>query len=306
MILKLIYNHKYKDMTKDIEKNNNKANDKMKEIKEIKEEIKEIKKVKENKVKEMKETKKQTKKLKDTKESNMKENKENKENKEVIIKPEDETIKTELNSNQPLMRKATALWLLENTSISFKQIAEFCNIHPLEIQAIADGESSVKVTPLNPIDSKQLTREMITAALSACIPVFHTEGNRNSQLGVPLTLADMCDSPSEAAVIEMGISDPGGMDKLTRMVMPDIAVCTMIGVAHIEFMKTQEGIRSEKLRITGRMDENGLLFLNADDKLLWDMKGKTDVKTFFYGTNPEADYRAENIRYENGYNTYDY
>ena len=66
-------------------------------------------------------------------------------------------------------------------------------------------------------------------------------------------------------------------------------------------MKTQEGIRSEKLRITGRMDENGLLFLNADDKLLWDMKGKTDVKTFFYGTNPEADYRAENIRYENGY-----
>ena len=153
---------------------------------------------------------------------------------------------------------------------------------------------------------KTTTREMITAAINACIPVFHTEGNRNSQLGVPLTLADMLDKPSEAAVIEMGISEPGGMDKLTRMVMPDIAVCTMIGVAHIEFMKTQEGIRSEKLRIAGRMNENGLLFLNADDKLLWDMKGKTEVKTLFFGTNPEADYRAENIRFENGYNTYDY
>ena len=172
-------------MTKDIEKNNNKANDKMKEIKEIKEEIKEIKKVKENKVKEMKETKKQTKKLKDTKESNMKENKENKENKEVIIKPEDETIKTELNSNQPLMRKATALWLLENTSISFKQIAEFCNIHPLEIQAIADGESSVKVTPLNPIDSKQLTREMITAC----------EKDFNKKIELNKTIADEIVSP---------------------------------------------------------------------------------------------------------------
>ena len=175
-----------------------------------------------------------------------------------------------------------------------------------DIGAFIRSKYDKKVIGVTGSVGKTTTREMITAALSACIPVFHTEGNRNSQLGVPLTLADMCDNPSEAAVIEMGISDPGGMDKLTRMVMPDIAVCTMIGVAHIEFMKTQEGIRSEKLRITGRMDENGLLFLNADDKLLWDMKGKTDVKTFFYGTNPEADYRAENIRYENGYNTYDY
>ncbi|MBO4592143.1 MAG: UDP-N-acetylmuramoyl-tripeptide--D-alanyl-D-alanine ligase [Eubacterium sp.] len=153
---------------------------------------------------------------------------------------------------------------------------------------------------------KTTTREMITAALSSCIPVFHTEGNRNSQMGVPLTLADMCDKESEAAVIEMGISEPGGMDKLTRMVLPDIAVCTMIGVAHIEFMKNREGIRNEKLRIAGRMNEDGILFLNADDELLWETKGHNKVKTYFYGTNPEADFRAENIRYEDGYNTYEY
>ena len=88
------------------------------------------------------------------------------------------------------------------------------------------------------------------------------------------------------------------------MVNPDIAVVTMIGQAHIEFLKTREGIRDEKLRITGRMNENGALFLNADDEMLYALKGKTGVKTFYYGTGEDADYRAENIRFENGYNNY--
>ena len=61
----------------------------------------------------------------------------------------------------PLMPKATAVWLIENTSLSFDQIAEFCAIHPLEIQAIADGESSAGMVGFNPITSQQLTQEEI-------------------------------------------------------------------------------------------------------------------------------------------------
>ena len=61
----------------------------------------------------------------------------------------------------PLMPKATAVWLIENTSLTFDQIAEFCNIHPLEIQAIADGESSTGMVGFNPISSQQLTAEEI-------------------------------------------------------------------------------------------------------------------------------------------------
>lgn len=57
----------------------------------------------------------------------------------------------------PLMPKATAVWLIENTSLTFNQIAEFCGIHPLEIQAMADGESSVGMVGFNPITSGQLT-----------------------------------------------------------------------------------------------------------------------------------------------------
>jgi len=61
----------------------------------------------------------------------------------------------------PLMPKATAVWLIDNTSLTFEQIAEFCHIHPLEIQAIADGESSVGMTGFNPLTSQQLTLEEI-------------------------------------------------------------------------------------------------------------------------------------------------
>lgn len=153
---------------------------------------------------------------------------------------------------------------------------------------------------------KTTTREMITHALQSCIPVFHTKGNMNSQIGVPLTLSEICDEESDVAVLEMGISEQGGMDRLTKMVRPTMAVVTMIGVAHIEFMKTQTGIMEEKLRICNRMDSDGVIFLNADDKLLWSQKGKLKVNTIYYGLNPEADYRAENIRFENGYNTYEF
>jgi len=61
----------------------------------------------------------------------------------------------------PLMPKATAVWLIENTGLTFDQIAEFCHIHPLEIQAIADGESSTGMVGFNPITSQQLTAEEI-------------------------------------------------------------------------------------------------------------------------------------------------
>ena len=175
-----------------------------------------------------------------------------------------------------------------------------------QIAAFVRTKYANKVIGVTGSVGKTTTREMISHALGSCLDVFHTEGNMNSQIGVPLTISHINDKPSDVAVLELGISEAGGMDRLTSMAMPDIGVVTMIGVAHIEFMKTQEGIREEKLRIAGRMNENGILFLNADDKLLWDIKGNTPVKAFYYGENPEADYRAENIRFENGYNSYDY
>lgn len=61
----------------------------------------------------------------------------------------------------PLMPKATAVWLVENTSLTFEQVADFCGLHILEVQAIADGESATGMIGFNPITSGQLTLEEI-------------------------------------------------------------------------------------------------------------------------------------------------
>jgi hypothetical protein len=64
-------------------------------------------------------------------------------------------------SNVPLMPMATAVWLVENTTLTFKQIATFCNLHEVEVQGIADGEVAKGIMAYNPIISGQLTREEI-------------------------------------------------------------------------------------------------------------------------------------------------
>ena len=64
-------------------------------------------------------------------------------------------------SNAPLMPMATAVWLVDNTTLSFKQIADFCKLHEVEVQGIADGEVAKGIKGYNPIISGQLTREEI-------------------------------------------------------------------------------------------------------------------------------------------------
>ena len=64
-------------------------------------------------------------------------------------------------SKAPLMPMATAVWLVENTTLTFKQIAEFCNLHEVEVQGIADGEVAKGIKAYNPIITGQLSREEI-------------------------------------------------------------------------------------------------------------------------------------------------
>jgi hypothetical protein len=67
-------------------------------------------------------------------------------------------------ANQLLMPKATAVWLVDNTALTFEQIAQFCGLHPLEVRAIADGEAAQGIKGQDPVTNGQLTREEIAAA----------------------------------------------------------------------------------------------------------------------------------------------
>lgn len=152
---------------------------------------------------------------------------------------------------------------------------------------------------------KTTTREMIAWALSQNEEVFKTIGNMNSQIGMPVTISRI-PKTAKAAVLEMGMSEFGQMHTLSEIARPDICVVTVIGVAHMEFLKTKENIRHEKLSIVDGMKEGGILFLNGDDDMLAEVRDKTGVKTFCYGTKEWCEYRAENIRTEDYKLTYEY
>lgn len=141
---------------------------------------------------------------------------------------------------------------------------------------------------------KTTTREMIAAAINMGKKCFQTYGNENSQVGVPLTLARL-KSGYDAAAIEMGISDPGQMDILSSIVRPDICVVTIIGVAHMEYLGSQENIRKEKLSIINHMKKDGLLLINGDDKLLREIKDDMPCKTMTFGMSEDCDFCGTNV-----------
>ena len=147
---------------------------------------------------------------------------------------------------------------------------------------------------------KTSTKEMVADALSPGYKVLRTRGNFNNEIGLPMTLFEL-DSSHTAAVIEMGTSAPGEIALLTRLASPSRAVVTNIGISHIEFFHTREAIRKEKLAISdGFPPEGGLLFLNGDDPLLAALRGKTAVRTLWFGTASWCDYRAADVQIDEG------
>lgn len=114
---------------------------------------------------------------------------------------------------------------------------------------------------------KTTTKEMIAAALETKLCVLKTEGNMNSQVGLPQMMTRI-DKNHEIAVIEMGMSQFGEMERLATVAKPTFAVMTNIGVSHIGQLKTMENIRSEKANICNYFKEGSTLLLNGDDSLL--------------------------------------
>lgn len=114
---------------------------------------------------------------------------------------------------------------------------------------------------------KTSTKDMIGAVLSAKYGTLKTEGNLNNDIGLPKTLFGLGKS-TEAAVIEMGMSDRGEISALSNAAHPTCAVITNIGFCHIENLKTRENILAAKLEILDGMDENAPLIVFGGDEYL--------------------------------------
>ncbi len=140
---------------------------------------------------------------------------------------------------------------------------------------------------------KTSAKEMVAAVLGSRFPVLKTDGNLNNQIGVPLTLSRL-EREHRAAVVEMGISDFGDMRRLALMARPDIAVYTVIGHAHLEFLHDLDGVLRAKTEMLDIMPEDGLVLVNGDDEKLQSLSCRQRLLRFGLGENCQI--RAEHIR----------
>ncbi len=158
------------------------------------------------------------------------------------------------------------------------------------------SHSKAKFVAITGSVGKTTTKEMVAAVTSVIYKTHKTQGNYNNELGLPLTLLEL--SPEdEISVLEMGMSDLGEIDYMSRIAKPDIAIITNIGTSHLASLGTRENICRAKLEIAAGLEENGTLLVNADEPLLLEKiesySGNVCLMSIY---NRSGDYRALNIR----------
>ena len=145
---------------------------------------------------------------------------------------------------------------------------------------------------------KTTTKQMTYAALAGFGETIKTEGNQNNELGMPRTLMRL-ESSTEYAVIEMGMSHAGEIDRLARAARPDVGIITCIGVSHIGNLGSQENICKAKLEICNGLPEGAPLVLNYDDPFLRKAVLPAHVRPVWFSLSDEnADVCALSIRQE--------
>ncbi len=142
---------------------------------------------------------------------------------------------------------------------------------------------------------KTSTKDMIYGVLSEFKKTLKTQGNLNNEIGVPTTLFQL-DSSYKYCVIEMGMSNLLEISKLSKAVLPNISVITNIGLSHMETLGSIENILKAKLEILDGMNNNDILIINADDKMLFGCKDKISNPILSYGIdNPKSNIIASDI-----------
>ena len=145
---------------------------------------------------------------------------------------------------------------------------------------------------------KTTTKQMTYAAIAGFGNTIKTEGNQNNELGLPRTLFRI-GKETEYAVVEMGMSHLGEIERLSQCARPDAGIITCIGVSHIGNLGSQENICKAKLEICAGLKNGAPLVLNGDDPFLRKAKLPDHVRPIWFSLGDEdADVCALNIRQE--------
>lgn len=155
-------------------------------------------------------------------------------------------------------------------------------------------QRAIKTVAVTGSVGKTTTKEMIASVLSTRYNVGKTAGNLNTDIGLSVTVLGF-DEKVDTAVLEMGMSGLGEIERLSLIAEPDFGVITNIGTSHIEFLKTRENIAKAKTEIVAGMSKDGVLVVLGDEPLLKPIREtrRNTVSIAIY--SDDAEYKAENI-----------
>jgi UDP-N-acetylmuramoyl-tripeptide--D-alanyl-D-alanine ligase len=156
------------------------------------------------------------------------------------------------------------------------------------------GRLTCPVIGITGSTGKTTTKDFIFSALTLALDVVATEGNRNNELGVPLTLL-RADLTTDAVVVEMGMRGEGQIRELCALARPTAGIVTNIGTSHLELLGTQEHIAHAKGELIECLPSDGRAFLNADDEWSARLAATSTAPVTYYGVGPDADVRGTDV-----------
>jgi UDP-N-acetylmuramoyl-tripeptide--D-alanyl-D-alanine ligase len=142
---------------------------------------------------------------------------------------------------------------------------------------------------------KTTTKEVVASVLSTSKRVLKSEGNLNSEIGLPMTVLNGLGPDHQVAVLEMAMYQVGDIRFLARLARPRIGVVTAVQPVHLERLGTIERIHQAKQELVEELPPNGVAVLNADDPRVVSMATATPARVVRYGVSARADVRAERI-----------
>jgi UDP-N-acetylmuramoyl-tripeptide--D-alanyl-D-alanine ligase len=156
----------------------------------------------------------------------------------------------------------------------------------------------LKVLAITGSNGKTSTKDFSASVLGRKFRVTKTQGNFNNHIGLPRTILEAT-SRDEVAVWEIGMNHPGEVTPLARIAVPDAAIITNVGVAHIEFMGSREAIAQEKGMLAEAVGKAGSVILNGDDPFAEGIAKRTGARVILAGIN-NGTLRATEIQQSSG------
>jgi UDP-N-acetylmuramoyl-tripeptide--D-alanyl-D-alanine ligase len=173
---------------------------------------------------------------------------------------------------------------------------------PSTVEALAhmtryalDRQPSLEVIGITGSLGKTTTKEVVASVLSTHRRVLRSEGNLNSEIGLPMAVLNGLDAGHEIAVLEMAMYQLGDIRLLAQLARPRIGVVTAVLPVHLERLGTIERIHQAKQELVEELPSSGVAVLNADDPRVDAMATATAARVVRYGVAQDADFRAEHI-----------